>query len=45
MWSRIGSEVMFLLPHLSTTHLFHRDLSPLIEDCPQHTLIAGGCGE
>lgn len=47
LWNGKGSEAltMTLLPHLSTAHLSHGNLSPSIEDCPEHTLVAGGCGE
>ena len=34
-----------LLPHLSTAHLLHGNLGPPTEDCPEHTLVAGGRGE
>lgn len=36
-----GLRVTTLLPHLSTAHLFRGNLGPSMEDCPEHTLVAG----
>lgn len=40
-----GFEVTTLLPHLSTAHLFRGNLGPSMEDCPEHTLVAGRSGK